>query len=106
MMSDDAHRDAPVYVLTLYVAGASPRSTHAVESLRRVCREDLHDRVELRVIDIHQDPQAAKSSQIVATPTLIKELPPPLQRFVGDLLAERLVVHAELYPVGGDPTPP
>jgi circadian clock protein KaiB len=74
-----------LYVLRLYVAGATVRSMCAIENIRRICKEYLQGRYDLEVIDIYQDPKLAIGEQIVALPTLIKKLPHPLRRFVGDL---------------------
>jgi circadian clock protein KaiB len=73
------------YVLRLYVTGATPASSRAIQQVRSICDEHLSDRYELEVIDIYQKPALAKDEQIIATPTLIKVLPAPLRRFVGDL---------------------
>jgi len=73
------------YILRLYVTGSSPHSLKAITNLKRVCEEHLHDDYDLQVIDIYKDPEAAREEQIIAAPTLIKKLPAPLRRFVGDL---------------------
>ena len=73
------------YVLRLFVAGINPKSKLAIENLREVCEKELKDQCELEIIDIYQQPIFAKEGQIVAAPTLIKELPLPIRRFVGDL---------------------
>ena len=73
------------YILRLYVTGSTPRSLKAISNLKRVCEEHLHDDYDLQVIDIYKDPDAAREEQIIAAPTLIKWLPAPLRRFVGDL---------------------
>ena len=73
------------HVLTLYVAGTSRRSLRAIQNLKKVLEAELEGQYELEVIDIYQQPIFAKSGQIVAAPTLIKELPPPLRKLVGDL---------------------
>ena len=73
------------YVLRLFVAGINPKSKKAIENLREVCEEYLEDQYELEIIDIYQQPIFAKEGKIVAAPTLIKELPLPIRRFVGDL---------------------
>ncbi len=82
------------YVLRLYVAGANRRSFRAIQNLRKMLDEHLSpDEYELEIIDIYQQPIFAKKGQIIAAPTLIKELPEPLQRFIGDLSnIERLLV--------------
>lgn len=73
------------YVLRLYVTGASSVSRRAIERVRHLCETKLKGRYELEVIDIYQRPALAKDEQIVATPTLIRVLPAPLRRFIGDL---------------------
>ena len=74
-----------IFVLRLYVAGTSERSARAILNAKQICDEHLADRYELEVIDIFQQPSRAKDDQIVAVPTLIKRLPAPLKRFIGDL---------------------
>ncbi|HEY2748566.1 MAG TPA: circadian clock KaiB family protein [Polyangia bacterium] len=73
------------YVLRLYVAGTSPRSIRAIHNARTVCDDKLKGRYELEVIDVFQQPALAKNEQIVAVPTLIRKLPLPIRRFIGDL---------------------
>lgn len=73
------------YILRLFVAGINPKSKRAIENLRELCEEYLKDRYELEIIDIYQQPIFAKEGKIIAAPTLIKELPLPIRRFVGDL---------------------
>lgn len=72
------------YTLRLYVTGSGPRSLRAIYNLKRFCEEHLQD-YDLEVIDIYENPEAARDAQIIAAPTLIKKLPAPLRRFVGDL---------------------
>jgi circadian clock protein KaiB len=74
------------YVLRLFVAGATARSCQAVLRVRQLCEAELKDNCELDVIDIYQQPELARANQIVATPTLIKESPRPMRRFIGNLL--------------------
>ncbi len=73
------------YVLKLYVTGSTPRSARAIANLKRVCEEHLKGRYDLEVIDIYQQPTRAKGEQIIAAPTLVKKLPPPLRKFIGDM---------------------
>ena len=73
------------FILKLYVTGKTPRSERAISNLRRVCEEELGGKYEMRVIDVLEHPQLAEDEKILATPTLIKELPPPLRRIIGDL---------------------
>jgi circadian clock protein KaiB len=84
------------YVLRLYVTGVTRASAQAVERVRTICEEHLHGRYELEVIDIYQLPALAKGEQIVATPTLIRVLPAPLRRFIGNLSSERIVFGLDL----------
>ncbi|MFA6289218.1 MAG: circadian clock KaiB family protein [Opitutaceae bacterium] len=71
--------------MRLFVAGATARSRQAVMRVRELCETELKDRCTLEVIDIYQQPGLARANQIVATPTLIKSLPRPVRRFIGDL---------------------
>ncbi len=80
------------YLLRLYVTGMTPRSTEAIERIKAICEEHLAGRYDLEVVDIYQQPSLAKGEQIVATPTLIKRLPPPLRRLVGDLSNKQRVL--------------
>jgi circadian clock protein KaiB len=73
------------YVLRLYINDSTPKSQRAVENLQRVCDEHLQGRYNLEVIDIHRHANLARDEQIIAVPTLIKRLPAPLQRLVGDM---------------------
>lgn len=89
----------PSYVLRLYIAGMSLRSSHAVENIRKICEEHLKGRCELEVIDIYQHPVLAKGEQVIAVPTLIKKLPPPLRKFIGDLSdTDKILVGLDLKP--------
>jgi circadian clock protein KaiB len=88
------------YVLRLYVTGLTPRSTRAVENVRTICEEHLRGRYDLEVIDIYQQPTLAKGEQIIAAPTLIKRLPLPLRRVIGDLSStERVLLGLDLRKV-------
>lgn len=87
------------FVLQLYVAGSNPRSLKAVENLRRILERHMPGQYELRVVDIYRSPDAAEESQIVAAPTLVKELPLPLRRVVGDLADEGQVLIALGVPI-------
>jgi len=73
------------FILRLYVTGSSPRSETAVANLRRICEEELRGEYALDVIDVLEHPEAAERDRVLATPTLIKQLPPPLRRVIGDL---------------------
>src|SRR4030042_3157478 len=73
------------YLLKLYVTGLTPASTKAITNIKKICEEHLKGRYELEVIDIYQQPLLAKGEQIMAAPTLIKKLPIPLRKFIGDM---------------------
>jgi len=92
-------RNRAKYVLRLYIAGMTPKSTHALTNIQKICETYLAGRYELKVIDIYQQPQLAKGEQIIATPTLIKKLPLPLRKFVGDMSnTEKFLVGIDLKP--------
>ena len=80
------------YILTLYVTGNSPRTKIAIENLNRICSEDLSGKYELEIVDVLENPQRAEDERILATPTLIKQLPPPLRRVIGDLSDKQKVL--------------
>lgn len=82
----------PRMLLRLYIAGTSVRSTRAIQNARKLCDEHLAGRYELEVIDIFQQPSLAKDHQILAVPTLIRALPVPLRRFIGDLSEQEVVL--------------
>ena len=85
------------YVLRLYVAGQTPKSVLAVANIKRICEENLQGQYELEVIDLYQQPMLAQGEQIIAVPTLIKKLPPPLRRIIGDMSnTERVLVGLDL----------
>ncbi len=73
------------YVLRLYVTGLRPQSQRAIRNIRKLCEEHLKGRYELEIIDIYQQPHLASGEQIIAAPTLVKKLPAPLRRILGDL---------------------
>ena len=80
------------YILRLYITGSTPQSQLALSNIKRICEEHLQNRYELQVIDIYQSPALAKDEQIIAAPTLIKILPHPLRRLIGDLSNEDRVL--------------
>ena len=86
-----------MYHLRLYVAGQSPKSVRAVENLRRVCEEHLRDRYEIELVDLVENPHLARSDEIIAVPTLIRKLPEPIRRIIGDLSdTEKVLVGLQL----------
>jgi len=88
---------ADFYILKLYVAGLSPKSATAIANINKICEDNLQGRYQLDVIDLYQQPQLAEGEQIIAIPTLIKKLPPPLRRVIGDLSnTERVLVGLDI----------
>ena len=87
------------YVLRLYVTGTTGRSVHAIQNVKRVCESYLKGRYELEVVDLYKNLPLARGDQIIAAPTLIKRLPRPLRRLIGDMSDEsRLLVGLDLRP--------
>jgi circadian clock protein KaiB len=85
------------FVLRLYVTGLTPRSTQAIDSIKSICEEQLQGRYDLEVLDLTKQPELAKEADIVAAPTLIKQLPLPLRRLIGDLSnKERVLLGLDL----------
>ena len=92
-------RDNACYVLRLYVSGLTPRSQRAIDNLKAICEEHLQGRYDLEVVDIFQQPEFAKAEQIIAAPTLVKELPLPLRKFIGDMSqTEKILLGLEIRP--------
>ena len=95
----DPAADSEVWELRLYVAGHTPRSVAAFTNLRRICEEHLPGRYRIEVVDLLEHPQLAAGDQIVAIPTLVRKLPEPLRKIVGDLRnTERTLVGLNLRP--------
>ena len=87
------------YVLRLYIAGTSSKSMRAVANIKEICESSLKNRYDLEVIDIYQQPILTKGEQIIAAPTLVKKLPLPLRKFIGDMSdTERILVGLDLRP--------
>ena len=80
------------WILRLYVAGQSPRSAAALQNLEAICEEHLAGRYRIEVIDLMKQPQLARGDQIVAVPTLVRHLPPPMKKIIGDLSNEERVL--------------
>jgi len=90
------------YQLRLYVIGQTPNSMRALENLKRICEEDLVGQYDLKVIDVLKEPHLAEKDKIIATPTLVKDLPAPLRKVIGDL-SDRDKVLLGLDVVGANP---
>jgi circadian clock protein KaiB len=87
------------YRLRLFVTGTTPRSARAIQNIRSICEEKLQGRYDLEVIDIYQHPEQAKPEQIVVAPTLVKKLPLPVRRLIGDLSdQERVLAGLDIVP--------
>ncbi len=87
------------YLLKLFIAGSTPRGQKAISTLRRICEEDLSGQYRLEVIDVLERPKLAEQEKIVATPTLIKALPPPVRRVIGDLSdKEKILIGLDILP--------
>ena len=85
--------------LRLYIAGQSPNSLAAIANLKKICEEQLQGKYRIEVIDLLEKPQLAKGDQIIAIPTLVRKLPPPVKKIIGNLSkAERALVGLDLQP--------
>jgi circadian clock protein KaiB len=97
--SSSESTDQATYNLRLYVAGQTPKSLTAIANLKHICEDYLAGRYTIEVIDLLKTPQLAEGDQIVALPTLVRRLPPPLKRIIGNLSdTERVLVGLELRP--------
>jgi circadian clock protein KaiB len=96
---DKASDDNCAYILKLYVAGQSKKSLAAFANLKRICEEHLCGKYRIEVVDLIKNPQLAKGDQILAVPTLVRELPPPIRKIIGDLSnTERVLVGLDIRP--------
>jgi circadian clock protein KaiB len=97
------------YILKLYISGNSPRAQAAIANLKRICEEDLAGKYTLEIVDVLENPDAAETDKILATPTLVKQLPPPLRRVIGDLSdKDKVLLGLEVrtrHPDAPGPTP-
>jgi circadian clock protein KaiB len=94
-----APAEPELWDLRLYVAGQTPRAIAALENLKKICEEQLAGRYSIEVIDLLQNPQLARGDQILAVPTLVRKLPPPVRKIIGDLAdTERVLVGLDLRP--------
>ena len=86
------------YILRLYVLGSSTRSLRAVHNLKKICEENFPNDYELEVIDVYKHPELAREEQVIAVPMLVKKLPAPLRKFVGDLSnTQKILVGLDIY---------
>jgi len=97
-----ANAEPPTIELKLYVAGQTPKSLAALSNLNKICKEHLQGRYKLQVIDLMKTPQLAQGDQILAIPTLVRQLPVPIRKIIGDLSdLEKVVVGLNLRDSGG-----
>jgi circadian clock protein KaiB len=87
------------YRLRLYIAGQTPNSIAAIANLKKICEEKLHGKYRIEVVDLLEKPQLAKGDQIIAIPTLVRRLPPPVKKIIGNLSkTENVIVGLDLQP--------
>jgi len=99
---DPGGPDQERFDLRLYVAGQSPKSVQAIENLRRVCEEHLPGRYQIELIDLVEHPKLARGDEIIAVPTLVRKLPEPMRKIIGDLSdTEQVLVGLQVKPAGG-----
>ena len=97
-----AKLDRAKYILRLYVTGMTPKSTQAIANVQKLCEEHLAGCHELKVVDIYQQPNLAKGEQIIAIPTLVRKLPEPIKKIIGNLAnTERVLVGLDIRSVSG-----
>lgn len=100
-VASKAHRKRPLWELRLYVAGMTATSVRAFDNLKRLCEEHLQGVYSIQVIDLLQRPALASGDQIIAVPTLVRRLPTPVKKIIGDLSnTERVLVGLDLRPAG------
>jgi circadian clock protein KaiB len=96
-----AEAKADTFVLRLYIAGQTPRSITAIANLNKICEEHLAGRYQIAVIDLMENPQLARGDQILAIPTLVRKLPLPVRKLIGDLsVPERVLIGLDMLPRG------
>jgi len=99
---DKSANDPEVWELRLYVAGQTPKSLTAFANLKKLCEEHLAGQYRIEVIDLLENPRLARGDQILAVPTLVRKLPEPVKKIIGDLSnTERVLVGLDLRPLGG-----
>ena len=97
--TDTAERESGLYHLRLYIAGQTPKSVKALANLKAMCEEHLAGKYQIEVVDLVETPQLARSDQILAIPTLVRRLPSPIRKIIGDLSnSERVLVGLDIVP--------
>ena len=95
------HGEEPFYELRLYIAGETPKSVLALANLKRLCEQHLKGKYRIEIVDLVKHPQRAQADQIIAIPTLVRRLPEPLSKIIGDLSnTERVLVGLDIIPLG------
>ena len=98
-MTDEEKSDE-VWQLRLYVAGQTPKSLQAFANLKKICEEHLKGKYKIEIIDLIENPKLSRGDQILAIPTLVRRLPPPIRKIIGDLSdTERVLVGLDIRPV-------
>jgi circadian clock protein KaiB len=98
-MTNSARKKIKSWELRLYVAGQTPKSIVALANLRKICAEHLHDEYHIEVIDLVRNPQLARKDQILAIPTLVRNLPQPIKKIIGDLSnTEKVLLGLDVRP--------
>jgi circadian clock protein KaiB len=93
----NAYQSAEKFLLRLYVAGQTPKSITAFSNLKKICEEHLKGRYTIDVVDLSKNPKLATTDQIIALPTLVKQLPPPVKKIIGDLSnTEKVLIGLEI----------
>jgi circadian clock protein KaiB len=99
-LTKDPKPQIEAWVLRLYVAGQTPKSVTAFANLKKICAEHLSDKYRIELIDLLENPQLARGDQIVAIPTLVRNLPTPMKKIIGDLSnTDRVLVGLDLRPI-------
>jgi len=97
MAAKEQSVQAERFVLRLYIAGQTPKCVRAFTNLKQICEEHLADRYRIEIVDLLQNPQLARGDQILAVPTLVRQLPEPVKKIIGDLSnTERVLVGLDL----------
>lgn len=99
IVDENTKQKSEIWMLRLYVAGHTPKSLTAFANLKKICEEHLKGKFQIEVIDLRKNPKLAKGDQIIALPTLVRKLPPPLIKIIGDLSnTERVLVGLDIRP--------
>jgi circadian clock protein KaiB len=99
----DNHPAGEVWNLRLYVAGQTPKSITAFANLKKICEENLKGKYKIEVIDLQKHPELAKDDEVLALPTLVRKLPPPIKKIIGDLSrTEKVLIGLNITPAKGD----